>query len=328
MNDDDVEVVTVEGLDNLPTEEQVRADVMDRRTFIGGSDAPVILGLTGWKSRYDLYLEKTGQVEPADLSEVERVQWGIVLEDVVATMYTRRTGKKTRRVTNRIIDKKAPFPRAAQIDRRIVGGGILEIKTTDASQAGEWGPEGTAEIPAHYYTQVQHQLAVTGESFAEVAVLIGGNRMRLYLVPADPEFIADMTVAEGLFWRACETRVPPPPVTLDDAKKMWGEAPEYPVMGSDDDLMVARELLAVRAELDALTDREEALELKLKESIRDIGTTLTVNGAVIATWKNQKRTIPDAEGLKRDHPELAETYRKEITSRVFRLSEKGIKSLA
>lgn len=57
----------------------------DRKTFIGGSDAATICGLNPWKTRYQLWQEKTGQAEPTDLSENERVYWGNVLEEVVAT---------------------------------------------------------------------------------------------------------------------------------------------------------------------------------------------------------------------------------------------------
>lgn len=320
--DDDVQVVTMAELPVL-TEEQIKADVSDRRSFIGGSDAPVILGLVGWKTRFELYQEKRGEKEPDDLSEVERVQWGIILEDVVAQMYMKRTGKKVRRVNNRIIDKASSFPRAAQVDRRIVGGGLLEIKTTDASQAAEWGPEGSSEIPTGYYAQVQHQLAVTGENLAEVAVLIGGNRMRLYVVPRDQEFIDDMTAAEEAFWNCVVSGNPPEPLSLVEAGQRWARAAAAEVAGTIEDGMVAAELLAVKDQVKELEKRADALELKLKESIRDIGDTLMVNGVPVATWKVQVSKRLDTKALEEAHPDIAEAFRKPSESRVFRINAKG-----
>ena len=38
-----------------------------RTQGIGGSDAGTIVGLNPWKSKYELWLEKTGQVVPEDL---------------------------------------------------------------------------------------------------------------------------------------------------------------------------------------------------------------------------------------------------------------------
>lgn len=65
----------------------------DRRKGIGGSDVGTILGLNKWKSPYQLWLEKTGQVE-LDESNSEPAYWGNVLEEIVAKEFTERTGKK------------------------------------------------------------------------------------------------------------------------------------------------------------------------------------------------------------------------------------------
>ena len=121
-------------------------DTDDRRTFIGGSDAPVILGVSKWKTPFRLWQEKVGLIAPDDLSDNERVHFGTVLEDIVAREFAERTGKKVRRVNDRIQKKDEPFL-VAQIDRRVVGGGILECKTTDAAMIREWGEEDTDNIP-------------------------------------------------------------------------------------------------------------------------------------------------------------------------------------
>jgi putative phage-type endonuclease len=325
MYEDEEAVEIVDGPIALPSEievaAQMKADIADRRTFIGGSDAPVILGLVGWKTRFELYQEKIGEKEPDDLSDVERVQWGIILEDSVAQMYMRRTGKKVRRVNNRVVNKDSPFPSAAQIDRHIVGGGVLEIKTTDASNGAEWGPEGSSEIPPHYYAQVQHQLKDTREPFAEVAVLIGGNRMRLYIVPRDEEFIADLTTAELAFWELCMARTPPDPISLDEATLRWGRAPSQPVIGTQVHGAVAAELAVVKEEKKAIEARESGLELELKKALQDLGDTLMVDGIAVCTWKEQNRTGIDTTALKARAPDVASEFEKTTTFRVFRLGK-------
>ncbi len=68
-----------------------------RNSGIGGSDAGAIMGMNPWKSKYQLWLEKTGQAEPEDLSGKESVYWGTVLETAVADRFSELTGKKLRR---------------------------------------------------------------------------------------------------------------------------------------------------------------------------------------------------------------------------------------
>ncbi|EGO8273418.1 endonuclease, partial [Enterococcus faecalis] len=87
----------------------------DRRKGIGGSDVATILGLNQYKSAYQLWLEKTGQVELKD-TESEPAYWGNVLEEVVAKEFQERTGKKVRRRNQVFEHSLHPFLRA-NIDR-------------------------------------------------------------------------------------------------------------------------------------------------------------------------------------------------------------------
>lgn len=303
------------------------SETMDRQGFIGGSDAPVVLGLSP-KSRYRLWQEKTGEVEPDDLSNNERVRWGIVLEDVVAQEVTHRYGLKLRRVNKRRFTSAYGFPMVAQIDRIIQGTDrILEIKTTDARHANDWGEEGSAEIPTPYYAQVQHQMMVTGRSVAEVAALIGGNQLRMYVVPHSPKFCAEMIDAESQFWGLVQERRAPTPITEEEAALRWHLAPEYDVQASDSVAEIVRQLVACKAEFDEVAERKERLEVALKNFIADNGNQLVYAGLLLASWKAQTRKGIDAARLRAELPEIAAQYESESTYRVLRLL-RGAKTLA
>lgn len=308
------------------TEEEVKADLSDRRTFIGGSDAPVIIGLSSWKSPYELYLEKTGQAPQPDLSEVERVQWGVLLEDVVAKEFARRQEVKIQRVNQRQVSKKYPWM-VAQIDRRIVGGGFLEVKTTDISQSPQWGPEDTEEIPPTYYTQVQHQLMVTGQEFSKVAVLIGGNRMKTYTIGRNEEFIDALEKAEVLFWQQVQTMTPPEPISPDEAALRWSRTKEAPVEGTPLHGALAAQYVAIGEEIKQKEAEQDSIKLALQKVLQDLGDTLMVNGRAVVSWKNQVSNRLDTTALKTDLPDVAAKYTKPTESRVFR-ALKGAKEFA
>ena len=55
----------------------------ERRKHIGASDAAAAIGASPWTSQLALYLEKTGEVEPDDLSDNEAVRWGSLLEPAI-----------------------------------------------------------------------------------------------------------------------------------------------------------------------------------------------------------------------------------------------------
>ena len=66
-----------------------------RTKGIGGSDVSVIAGVNPFRSIFQLWLEKTGQVEPEE-TENDNTHFGNVLEPVVKREFSKRTGLKVR----------------------------------------------------------------------------------------------------------------------------------------------------------------------------------------------------------------------------------------
>ena len=58
-----------------------------RKNFIGGSDAACVIGCNPWKSNVDLWEEKTGRVQPDDISDKPYVQFGIAAEPVIRELF-------------------------------------------------------------------------------------------------------------------------------------------------------------------------------------------------------------------------------------------------
>jgi putative phage-type endonuclease len=104
----------------ISTREMSRAEWLQERTKgIGGSDAGVILGLNKYRTAFELWLEKTGQVDPQEIDN-EAIYWGNEMENVIAKEFEKRTDKKVRRSNFMFTHPDYPFIKA-NIDRFIVG---------------------------------------------------------------------------------------------------------------------------------------------------------------------------------------------------------------
>ena len=142
-----------------------------RNKGIGGSEAAVIVGMNRWKSPFQLWLEKTGEVEPEDLSNNEFVYWGTVLEQCVADRFAELTGK---RVTKRgmLQDEEVPYF-FANVDRVVVGENAgLECKTTTYHNADEWTDD---KVPMHYEYQCRFYMGVRDLPFWDIACMWGNG---------------------------------------------------------------------------------------------------------------------------------------------------------
>ena len=141
-----------------------------RTSFIGGSDASAIVGLNPYKSNVELWLEKTGQCKPDDISEKPYVKYGTNAEEHLRELFKLDYPQYIvdYKDHNMWTNDNYPFAHASLdgwlVDRETGEKGILEIKTTNilqSMQKEKWRDR----IPDNYYTQILHYMAVTEFSF-------------------------------------------------------------------------------------------------------------------------------------------------------------------
>lgn len=290
-----------------------------RRTGLGGSDAAPALGLSPYKTPFDLWQEKLGLVDRQEQTERQRL--GTRLEDVIADEYSERTGKTLHRV-NRILRHRDYPWMLANIDRRIVGEKAgFEAKSVDkdAARSDEWGSSGTDEVPTYYLLQVQHYLAITGYDRFDLAALVGGNTLNIYTINRDDELIASLIELEAKFWQHVESKTEPPVVSTEEAKRRWPQSIAKPIEATAEIAAACEQLRKLKASAKTIEDEIEIVDTRIRGFMAEFDT-LTHRGETLATWKTSKPTRRfDAKAFETEHPELCEPYKREFTTRRFLL---------
>lgn len=288
---------------------------------IGSSDAPSIVGLNPYKSKYKLFLEKTGAIEPDNLDDNESVQWGKILEPVIAEQFANKTKLVVRpNGGNNIYCEQYPFATATPDFYVLENGeiGTLEIKNTSEYNLNDW----ESGVPNYAHIQKMHQLAITGLKFGYVAGLIGGNKLKYHKVYADPEIIKHLMQQEEIFWQMVIDKTPPE-LSGDDSEligKLYPSA-NKPMIELPSDLEIA-----------AINIKSRKEEIKLLEKMNDVQETLikdylkesegAENENYKITWKNVETTRLDTKLIKEKAPEIYEKYSITSSSRRFLITEK------
>jgi predicted phage-related endonuclease len=163
---------------------------MDRKGFIGGSDANIIL--SGDAQRIArLVAEKRGELEPEDLSRSLPVQLGIWTEQFNRQWYELMTGHDVTGVDEVWTHKEHTFIRA-RLDG-FVGEAVFEAKHVN--------PFGDIEgVVQRYMPQLHHYMTVTGKRTAILSVLVGTQRWECFTVDYDPYYADLLLNAELQFW--------------------------------------------------------------------------------------------------------------------------------
>jgi predicted phage-related endonuclease len=174
----------------------------DRRYFIGGSDARIIMG-DDEAALLRLWREKRGEVEAKGFSGNLIVQLGVATEDLNRRWYEANSGQVITNVQQQV---RHPALRwmAATLDGRVEAtGAVFEAKFMLPWSFTE---DGAAE---KYMPQLQHNMWITNAKTAILSIITGGGKWVEITIPADCLYQYLLLTAEKKFWRCVQSGEPP-----------------------------------------------------------------------------------------------------------------------
>jgi len=187
----------------IQEEEDVQSSVWtkqyeSRRSFIGGSDARIIIG-NDEPALIRLWREKRGEAEAEDLSGNLIVQLGTVTEDLNRSWYERNTGRRVADIQRRVKHSAIPWM-AATLD------GIVEGTEAvfEAKFMLPWSFSEEAAAEKHM-AQLQHNMWVTHLRSSVLSIITGGGKWVEITIPMDPLYLSVLVSAEKKFWRCVQS---------------------------------------------------------------------------------------------------------------------------
>jgi hypothetical protein len=187
-------------------------DSANRRHFIGGSDARIIMGQDE-KALIRLWQEKRGEVGPEDLSANLTVQLGVVTEDLNRAWYQRNTGHAISSIQTRVKHPVISWM-AATLDGMVTETGAVY----EAKFMLPWSFSEGAAAEKHM-AQLQHNMWVTNAKTAALSIITGGGKWVEVVIAADPLYQHLLLTAEKKFWRC---------VQFGDRPYFFGVVPPMP----------------------------------------------------------------------------------------------------
>ena len=181
---------------------------LDRRQFIGGSDARVIMSADE-TALTRLWMEKRGEAEPEDLSSNLIVQLGVATEALNLAWYERNTGRVVTDVQRWL---RHPVHRylAATLD-----GFVNDLDAVfEAKFMLPWSFSEEAAAEKHM-AQLQHNMWVANARSSVLSIITGGGKWIVMTIPADALYQHFLVTAERRFWRCVQTGDTPRPYGIE-----------------------------------------------------------------------------------------------------------------
>ncbi len=190
-----------------------------RKTKITATDACIIMGVSPWKTRRQLYDEKTAEILP-DFYMSDAMRRGLELEPIARSLYSIQAGVC---VEPRVIVNDWSMASLDGISD--CGKFLVEIKCPGEKDhtlalAGK--------VPDHYYPQLQHQMYVCNVQLMHYYSFDGTDGV-IVEVLRDDKYIEKMIAEEYKFYMCLIEKTPPEPeandyIQRDDA--LWTQCAE------------------------------------------------------------------------------------------------------
>lgn len=304
------------------------SDYMGRAQGLGGSDAAAALGENPYKTRFQLFEEKTGKRLLLNQDKNVSIRVGIQLEPVAAEMYSELTGESLTHIETSVwhpehswmyahVDRFVNNPESDSFQK------ILEIKTSRNSK--RWGEPGTAEVPKEVFFQCLHNLAVTGADVCDVPVIfLDKGQFSVFTVKRNDDIIRDLIEAERRFWfEHVLQNIPPDPSTLDDLKLRYPHSDGSAKIANKSIRLTFDEYKARKDKIALLEKEAESLLLGIKSYMGDSESLEDGTGNRLATWRPYEVRRFDSTSFSKKHPDLYSEFSRTDTSRAFRVCLAG-----
>lgn len=211
--------------DTVVREIERRVWLEERRKGIGGSDAPSVMNVNPYRSALHVWADKTGALPLMDDGN-RFTYWGKKLERSIAEGAAEANGWEliepetmlvvpddstvSVRIQKPSISPRCSIQRANE-DFRIRcperGLGTLQVKNASFWMSKSW-PE---KYPRQDVTvQLQHEMECTQTDWGAVAVLVGGNDLKVYTLNRHEAFLSRLKIECESFWDLVLAGVEPP----------------------------------------------------------------------------------------------------------------------
>lgn len=261
----------------------------------------------------EVILTKQGKLEVEDISHVEAVQMGHVMEPVIGRLAQQKLGVELTKIEESLTHAKHPwfkshFDFAGKQGSKTF---LVEAKNYNASVRNKFDVSGLA--PPADVAQLVHEAAVFGVDMVYLAILFGGQEFVLIPFTITDEQKEDLIKQMAVIWGHAQAGTTLPPEDLEQVKLIYPTSTESIKTASASVEQACMALAQIKANIKALEAQEEQYDTLVRGYMQDKDTLATIDGKVLATWKSAKSSIKfDAKLFQESMPDIYKQYMREM----------------
>ena len=232
-------------------------------------------------------LQKIGLAEPPDLSEVEAVQMGHVMQPIIGRLAQERLGIELKDADYALTHPTETWLKSHFDFISADGNTLVEVKNYSAMVRSKFDVESLLVPPADM-AQLIHEAAVHNVTDIALAVLFGGQNLEVFRFTITEQQKEELIKDMAKFWACVQTKTPLEPTSTFETKLIYRESAPTSITAPASVENAVSALRTIKDQIKALEEKEEQLTAVIQGFMGVNSELVTFDSKVLATWKSSK----------------------------------------
>jgi predicted phage-related endonuclease len=256
----------------------------------------------------DVILEKQGKKELPDLSGVEAVQMGHVMQPVIGRLFQDKHKVELKDADYSITHPKHDWFRSHFDFISADGLSLVEAKNYNVAYRNKFDPDSN-RIPDADYAQLVHEAACHGIQKIYLAVLFGGQEFQTFEFDISEVEKDDLIKKMAEVWGYCQADTLPPAQTIDQTKIIYPYSSDSVITATRQVELAISQLKDLKNQIKHLEAAEEAIEVQVRNLMAENQEIRSVDGTTLVSWKSAKSSSRfSADLFKQAMPDIYEKF--------------------
>lgn len=256
----------------------------------------------------EVIMQKQGKIDPPDLSQVEAVQMGHVMQPIIGRLAQDKLKMELKDADYPLTHPDHSWLRShfdfISTDGRV----LVEAKNYNINTRNKFDVE-TNRIPPADYAQILHEATVHRVDRVILAVLFGGQEFQTFDFTFTDEEKENLIKDMAIYWGHVKADTLPAPETLEATKLIYPKDNGQSMVASQALETAIDQLKQLKGQIKIYEEQSDMLETAIRGAMQDYSDIISVNGETLVTWRAAKASKRFSSDLfKQSMPEVYEQF--------------------
>ena len=256
----------------------------------------------------EVIMQKQGKIDPPDLSQIEAVQMGHVMQPIIGRLAQDRLNMELKDADYPLTHPDHSWLRShfdfISADGRV----LVEAKNYNINARNKFDVDSN-RIPPADYAQILHEATVHRVDRVILAVLFGGQEFQTFDFTFSEEEKENLIKDMAVYWGHVKADTLPEPQSLEATKLIYPNDNGQSMVASQALETAIQQLKQIKGQIKAYEEQSDILETAIRGTMQNYGDIVSVSGETLVTWRSAKSSKRFSSDLfKQSMPEVYEQF--------------------